>query len=306
MTLVPLLKGQYVPQVSHFMYDHLRTNPGSTGSTDMVNATFIGRKDFMNFPGAPETYLIEADAPFKLLGMQHGVGVCIYSDKLGFYNNIIPSINYAFRISMGDGSLGIGIQAGVIQSKLSPKWVMPDEGNTEADNYIPNGDADGMPLNLSAGLFYRNEDIYFGASVTSLNSPQISSQGENVNTTATYNLSRQYYVTAGYNMQLANPVYEIRPAVLLKSDLGVTDVDINLTLIYNKKIWGGVSYRTGSAVIGLVGFELMENLKVGISYDVATSALAKQSGGSFEVLLNYSFKLGVEKAPQKYKSIRFL
>jgi type IX secretion system PorP/SprF family membrane protein len=163
-----------------------------------------------------------------------------------------------------------------------------------------------MPLNLSAGLFYRNEDIYFGASVTSLNSPQISAPGQTANSSAKYNLSRQYYVTAGYNMQLANPVYEIKPAVLLKSDGSATDMDINLTLVYNKKIWGGVSYRTGSAVIGLFGLELMENLKVGLSYDVATSALAKESNGSFEVLLNYSFKLGVEKAPQKYKSIRFL
>jgi type IX secretion system PorP/SprF family membrane protein len=288
------------------MYDHLRTNPGSAGSTDMITATGIYRNQFIDFgEGAPKSFYFEVDAPFKLLGMQHGVGVTAYNDVIGFYNNTNPAITYALRINMGDGTLGIGIQAGVMQSKINPNWVFPN-GGSNTDEYIPTGDAEGMPLTLAAGLFYRKEDIYFGASVINLNNPTINSPGQNANQTATYNLSRQYYVTAGYNMQLSNPVYELKPAVLLKSDGVATDMDINLTLAYNKKFWGGVSYRTGSAIIGLVGLELIENLKVGISYDFATSALSKESSGTIEVLMSYSFKIGVEKAPQKYKSIRFL
>jgi type IX secretion system PorP/SprF family membrane protein len=305
ITMGSLLKGQYSPQVSHFMYDHLRTNPGSAGSTDMISATGIYRNQFIGFEGAPQSYFLEVDAPFKLLGAQHGVGVTIFNDVIGNNNDISPALSYALRISVGDGSLGIGIQAGVIQSKIKSNWVTPNDDVT-ADQYIPSGDADGTPLNLAAGLFYRNEDIYFGASVINLNSPKISAPSESINGTAEYNLSRQYYVTAGYNMQLSNPVYEIKPAVLLKSDGVATDMDLNLTLAYNKKIWGGVSYRTGSAIIGLIGLELIENLKVGFSYDFATSALSKESSGTIEVVMSYSFKIGVEKAPQKYKSIRFL
>jgi type IX secretion system PorP/SprF family membrane protein len=303
--VVVSLKGQYSPQVSHFMYDHLRTNPGSVGSTDVINATLIGRTEFQGFTGAPQNGFFEVDAPFKLLGMQHGIGFTFFQDKLGNNTNLNPALTYALQFKMGDGTLGIGIQAGLMQSSVKSDWITPGgEGNT--DKYIPNGAGEGMPLNLAFGLFYRKDDIYFGASVINLNSPTISSPSQNPNQTATYNIPRQFYVTAGYNMQLANPVYEFKPAILLKSDGVATDMDLNLTLVYNKKFWGGVSYRTGSAIIGMIGIELIENLKVGYSYDFATSALSKESSGSHEVVLNYTFKLGVEKAPQKYKSIRFL
>jgi hypothetical protein len=56
----------------------------------------------------------------------------------------------------------------------------------------------------------------------------------------------------------------------------------------------------------MLGLEIYEGLKVGFSYDVQTTAVVNQSQGSYEILLNYSFKIDTEKEPQKYKSIRFL
>jgi hypothetical protein len=76
--------------------------------------------------------------------------------------------------------------------------------------------------------------------------------------------------------------------------------------MYNKKFWAGVTYRVGSAVVGMIGMDIMNGVKVGYSYDFDTSALANFSKGSHEIMLGYSFTLGVEKTPQKYKSIRFL
>jgi hypothetical protein len=107
-------------------------------------------------------------------------------------------------------------------------------------------------------------------------------------------------------MQLSNPAWELRPAVLLKSDAVNTDMDLNLTCLYNKKFWGGVTYRTGEAVVVMAGLELFEGFKVGYAYDIQTSALINHTQGGHEILVNYCFKIGVEKAPQKYKSIRFL
>jgi hypothetical protein len=107
-------------------------------------------------------------------------------------------------------------------------------------------------------------------------------------------------------MQLPNPAWEIKPAVLLNSDARSTYLDLNLTCAYNKKIWAGVSYRSGTAIVGMLGLEIYEGLKVGFSYDVQTTAVVNQSQGSYEILLNYSFKIDTEKEPQKYKSIRFL
>ncbi len=76
--------------------------------------------------------------------------------------------------------------------------------------------------------------------------------------------------------------------------------------MYNKKFWAGVTYRVGSAVVGMIGLDILNGVKVGYSYDFDTSALSSSSNGSHEIMVGYSFKVGIEKIPQKYKSIRFL
>ena len=295
---------QQIPHVSHFMYDNLRINPGSAGSMDMVCITGIYRNQMVGFPGKPENFFFNAETPFNLFGAKHGVGISIYRDAIGFNSDIELQLGYAFRFNIGDGTLGIGINGAMIDKTLNNAEWTPTDANQ--DQYIPNGDAE-MTFTFGAGLFYRREDIYFGVSVLNINSPEVVTppSGGN-NNESKYNLNRHYYVTTGYNMQLSNPAWEIKPAVLLRSDGIATDMDFNLTVAYNKKFWGGVSYRTGGALIGMAGFQLFEGLKIGYSYDFSISSLTKHEQGSHEILLNYCFKIGVEKAPQKYKSIRYL
>jgi type IX secretion system PorP/SprF family membrane protein len=306
-----VLRAQFSPQVSHFMYDQLRTNPGSAGNTDMICANMIIRDQMHGFPGGPKTYLFSVDAPFKLFGVQHGVGLSGYQDVIGFYKNTDFAITYAFRWSLGNGLLGIGAQVGFVKNELDAngKWITSSGDAPAADDpNIPQTSPSKSKLNFAAGLFYKTEDIYFGISSIDINNPVMEAASTSGASGATYKINRQYYITAGYTMQMKNPVYELKPAVQLKSDGVATDMDVNLTLLYNKSIWGGVTYRTGEAVVGFLGLELTKlvpGLKVGVSYDFITNSLSHKTE-TYEILLNYSFKIGVEKAPQKYKSIRFL
>ena len=120
-------------------------------------------------------------------------------------------------------------------------------------------------------------------------------------------LARQYYLTAGYTMQMANPSLEFLPSIFVQSDTKVTKIDVNATLMYNKKFWGGVSYRVGSAVVGMVGLNILNGVKVGYSYDFDTSKLMNVTQRrSHEIMVGYDFRIGVDKIPQKYKSIRYL
>jgi type IX secretion system PorP/SprF family membrane protein len=123
---------------------------------------------------------------------------------------------------------------------------------------------------------------------------------------STDKLVRHYYLTAGYTLQMSNPAIELLPSMMLQSDLSSTKIDLNATVMYNKKFWAGVSYRVGAAVVGMIGIDILNGVKIGYSYDFDTSALDNFSKGSHEVMVGYNFTLGVEKTPQKYKSIRFL
>jgi len=78
-----------------------------------------------------------------------------------------------------------------------------------------------------------------GISTTHLNQARI--KYENVSP----NLVRHYYLTAGYNLQLPNPLFELMPYFILKSDGKANQIYLNTALRYNQWFWGGVSYRGG-------------------------------------------------------------
>jgi hypothetical protein len=75
---------------------------------------------------------------------------------------------------------------------------------------------------------------------------------------------------------------------------------------YNKKAWGGVSYRPGDALVGIIGIELFNGIRIGYAYDFPISDIRKSTSGSHEFLVNYCFNLSMGKSPMRYKSIRFL
>ena len=302
---------QQLPEVSYFIYNYARTNPGSLGSTDMVSITGIMKNSYLNFPGRPQDLYFNAEMPFNLFGAKHGVGISVLNDNIGFYNKLDAKIGYALRLNVGDGTLGIGISGSYLENKIKPNWVSAGAIDPATDPNIPQstGDNGVKGFGLSAGLFYRTEDIYFGVSVLNAYASKIDYSASSTTTggsNATETLRPHYYITSGYYLQLTNPAFELQPAINLYSDGTTVTFDLNTTLTYNKKIWGGVSYRAGSSVIGMVGLMIMDGLKVGYAYDFQTSAMNRYSTGSHELLLNYSFKIGTDKTPEKYKSIRYL
>lgn len=310
ITHVFSVNAQQLPEVSYYMYDHARTNPGSFGSKDMICATFISKQSMVGMPGAPRNFFLNGSVPFNLLGAKHGAGISIYSDKIGFYDDIDVRLGYAFRFKVGDGMLGVGINGGIRQKKIEANWQSNGSPiDPASDNNIPQGTVDANSFGFSAGLFYRAEEVYFGASVANVYASEIDYSKKATGTTglnAKEQLRPNYYATVGYSFQLTNPSYEIDPSVQFFSDGTSVTFDINGTVTYNKKVWFGVSYRAGAAAIGMAGLTIMDGLKVGYAYDFNTSALNKHSSGGHEVILNYCFKVGGPKVPQRYKSIRYL
>jgi type IX secretion system PorP/SprF family membrane protein len=155
---------------------------------------------------------------------------------------------------------------------------------------------------MGLGVFYRSENLFLGISTTHLNQARI--RYENVNSPPY--LVRHYYLTGGYNLQLANPLFEIMPSFVLSSDGKANQIYVNTTLRYNKRFWGGVSYRGNEAIVGLLAVELFNGVRIGYSYDFTISRIRRHSSGSHELTVGYCFDLSLDRTPQKYKSIRFL
>lgn len=306
-------------QVNQYWYDHIRVNPGSAGNKDMVCISGIlsDNQMFQGFPGGPRSVILNANAPFNLFGAKHGVGISIMQDAIGFFTDTKVSLSYAYRQPMGDGHLGIGIAGELQENKITPQWQGTEDYDPASDPAIPQTESNGMGFNLSTGIFYRSEDIYFGISAKNIFSPktiEYKTSGESTSSTIGTNgsdavllLTPHYTATAGYTLQMNNPSFEYTPSVFIKYEGGSPiSIDFNNLVTYNKKMWGGVTYRHKASVIGLFGLTIYEDMRLSYAYEFKTSAMAPFGGSVHELVLNYCFKLGVEKSPQKYRSIRYL
>lgn len=300
---VSIVSGQQDAVLSNYMFNTQTYNPGYSGMTGMITATALTRQQWVGFPGAPSTMIFNVNMPFSLFGLRSGAGLLVSADKYGFSNDIDFALSYSYLFQIGTGTLGAGISAGVLNKTISPEWYIPSgPGHTPpaGDPLIPENDESFVAMDISAGVYYQGLNYYAGFSVTHLNQPKIK-----YSETATY-VSREYFLTAGYYLQLPNPAFELIPSVFIVHDGAATQYLATGMVRYNKKIWGGVSYRISDAITGFAGIELYNGLKVGYGYDFPVSEIRKGTSGSHEFVVSYSFDLGLGKSTSKYRSIRFL
>ena len=201
--------------------------------------------------------------------------------------------------------MGIGVSLGVANKNINGEWSIPEDRfgiytQPDSDPAIPKGDVSQIALDAGFGLYLSSNQYYLGASVTHLNQAEIKFD-EN----ATTYLARHYYLSGGYNIKLPDPLFELRPSFLFKSDLAGWQLDVNTNVVFDERFWGGISYRVQDAVALLMGMEMANGLRFGYSFDLVTSALGRNGYGSHEIFVSYSVDLDKSRN-QKYKSIRFL
>jgi len=249
--------------------------------------------------------VFSAEAAINAFGSPGGIGLNIVSDELGFEKNTQINANYAYSKTLGIGKLGIGLSIGLFNKSINGEWEVPEDDfgiytQPSSDPAIPQGEVSQMALDAGFGLYLSSNQYYLGASVTHINQAAIKFS----DLASTY-LVRHYYLMGGYNIKLSDPLFELRPSFLFKSDLASWQLDLNANIVFNKRFWGGITYRVQDAIALLMGMEMENGLRFGYSFDLTTSALAHYGYGSHEIFVSYSLDLERNRN-QKYKSIRFL
>jgi len=294
---------QQDPQFTFNKLTLLTVNPGYAGHDGQITGTMLNRYQWDGIPGSPKTLVFSAGAATELFGLNSGVGINIVSDELGFQQNIAVTVDYAYRKKTRFGDLGIGTSLGFYNMAINAEWFIPESDYHQAvtdDEDIPPSESSQLAFDLGLGVYLKSKDYFLGVSATHINQASIL-LGE---TARTY-LARHYYLSGGYNITLSDPLFELQPAIYIKTDMAALQADFAIDLVYNKRFSGGINYRINDAVSILVGFEMNNGLRMGYAYDIITSAMAGSTGGSHELFLSYSIDLGKNRN-KKYKSIRYL
>lgn len=280
--------------VSQYMFNGLFLNPAYAGSHEYVTSTLLHRNQWVNFEGAPKTYMLSVDG--ALLNKKMGLGMVLTNDKIGSTTQTDIFGIYSYHLKLGPGKLSFGLKGGasyyLFKNDELTVWDTDDEVfSSNQSKWLPK---------MGSGVYYYDKKWYAGISISTLLAYQVDqSFGPDVNK-ATF-VKRHYYLNGGYVFTLTDKL-KLKPSTLLKFEPSAPfQADINLNLLYNEVFWIGASYRTGDAVTFMIEYQTNSRFRVGYAYDLTTSNVRKYTGGSHEILIGYDFV----KSSTKIKTPRY-
>ncbi len=286
-------QAQQEQQYTQFMYNKLSINPGYAGSKDATDITGIFRSQWLGLDGAPQTQLVSLNMP--LMNKRVGVGLNLVRHSISIYRRFSAEATYSYRIRMGRGTLGVGVQGSIrqISADYADERLSAVQG-LGLDSAIPDLAQNKIVGNFGAGLYYNTSKYYVGISA-----PRFLKNNIAFNDLGGV-LAREiphFSIMGGLLFEI-NENLDIQPQLLIKYvDHAPLDADVNATFIFKKLYMAGLTYRTGgSSVTGIgesidfmLGAHIVNNLFFGVSYDMTLSDIKDYNSGSVEGVLRYSF-----------------
>ena len=292
------LSAQQEMLTSQYMFNGLFINPAYAGSHPYAEATGLYRTQWTGFDGAPSTQTFGVEGPISNEIM--GLGLTFINDKIGDTRQTEVFANWSYHLFLdaaGKNRLSFGLRAGFADysSNLSETFVF-EEGDPVFMENINNA----FVPKFGAGVYFYSRKWYAGFSV-----PTIYAGDEkvrfNINDVGDRYFEPHSYLTAGYVFDLS-PDLQLKPSFLIRYlNNAPVQADINCNLLIKNTFWIGASYRTGDAVIGILEYNIGNDLRAGYAYDFTTTAIGNYSNGSHEFMLSYKFG----RDPIKTKSPRY-
>ena len=302
LSALSVVRAQYDSSFSHYWAMETSFNPAAAGKDPMLNVNGVYNMSMTGFENNPKTMYIAADMPFYALKSYHGVGAQIINDEIGLFSHKKLNIQYAYRFRMFGGMFSVGVQGGLLSENFDGSKVdLPEENSN--DEAFSKAEVTGTGFDLCAGLYYKHRNWYVGLSSLHLTAPTVE-LGE----TNELEVSRSYYFTAGYNIQLRNPFLMVQTSVLGRSD-GVAyrgDVTARLKYTHDKKVmYAGLSYSPTNSVTLLIGGHF-HGVMFGYGYEAYTGAIGL-GHGSHELFVGYQTDINLfKKGRNRHQSVRLL
>ncbi len=293
-------RAQYDPYFSHYFDMETSFNPAAAGKQSKINVTAAYAYNMAGFENNPQTAYAAADMPLYAMKTYHGVGLMFQNDKIGLFTHQKLAAQYALKFKLLGGQMSVGVQAGLLSESFDGSELDVEDSSDPA---FSTSEVNGNSLDLAVGLYYTHKQWYAGFSVQHVTAPLI-----NLGETNELQVDRTYYLTGGYNIKLRNPFLQVKPSVLVRTDMTSWRADITGRLVYThdeKMMYGGVAYSPTNSVTVLLGGNF-HGVTLGYSYEIYTSGISI-GNGSHELFVGYQHDINLfKKGRNLHKSVRIL
>jgi len=272
---------QQYPQFSQRMLDEIVFNPAIIGTKSIDRIMLHHRSQWVGFDGAPMTQIISYDGYFM---DNMGLGGFLMNDITGPTRRLSFNLGYAYQLKFEKVTLSIGLMGTVIQYGIDGNRVTLHE-SLDPSIYEGVSDRTWKP-DVSLGTYIYNDDFFAGIAVIQLFTSRVH-LFKNESFEAVIPLIQHFYLTSGYKFHL-DEEFDLQPSMLISGTVGSPiQIDFNMKLDYQKKIFGGLTYRYDDALVILLGMKIKQRFMLAYSYDIVISQLRKTNSGSHEIILSF-------------------
>lgn len=295
---------------SLFMYNKYDYIPAYAGLEGSLYITGNYRSQWQNLASNPVSQQVNAHVPLYFLSGAGGIKVQNHTQGAQRLSTMDVSYNYVLQGSWG--LLSAGAKAGLFQYRLDGSELRTPDGNYIDGNLEHNDPRLQEDINTSIGAAY-GLSVYFinnyfegGLSIEQL--PSYSTRlGD-----GSYEKSALLRFIGEVPIRLLNG-YELRPSVMIQSDLVQTQMDLAATVSYSGNIFGGLgvrgySSRSLDAVMCILGWRFDKQYSLAYCFDIGVSALRSVHQGTHEIQLNYDLnkKIGGGLPPKIIYNPRYM
>jgi len=291
----PLLNGwgQQAPLYSQYMLNGFLLNPAVAGSEGYSAVNITAREQWVGFMDGPGTYALSFQTrvmkkshisrsttvrrrtKLNSSGGKVGLGGYIFNHRNGAVERTGIKGTYAYHIRLANSQLSFGLSLVAYQYRLNEDKIRLEisEDNLwsgiHKSVFIPDADA---------GVYFNSRYFWAGFSVDQMFKSVLKFGDAGYDR---FVMERNYYLMGGYDFDLNRDLI-ISPTTLLKyAENGKFQADISGKLFYKQSYWGGLTYRTGQAIIVMAGVSV-DRLIFGYAFDIGLNSIMKHSFGTHE------------------------
>jgi type IX secretion system PorP/SprF family membrane protein len=297
---------QQVPMYSQYVMNGFLINPSYAGRDGYTTVNLTVREQWVGLSEAPNTYAASFQTrilkdsyiskstsvrrkqvrPSK--GGKVGLGGYFFNDKNGIIRRTGIQGVYAYHIQMGQtggypNNLSFGLALTAYQYALNTENLIYDLD----DPYLNTYDRSVFIPDFNFGASFTTSKYYIGFAMTQMlrGSLMLGNAGDNKN----FELGH-YFLSGGMKFPLI-PNWTLEPSALIKSSDALFksfQMDLTTRVYYKNDYWAGLSYRTGDAIILLLGLKY-DRFHFAYAFDFTLTDIRKQSFGSHEITLAVKF-----------------
>ena len=297
---------QQTPIYSQYVLNEFIINPAVAGTDGMTSISFTGRKQWLGWEYAPETYtasiatrILKSRSPFigkkksgahsirKGASGRIGLGASIIKDRNGAINKTSFNLTYAYHIPLYSSQLSFGITLLSNQFSIDADFAQLGDPDDPISSLI--GSSTYSP-DAAFGIDYSHSSFHAGISIFNLFQSPVKFGETSVNYRELKQLRHYYFLGTYRNTLRSSTKWEYEPAIIARGTENLQGIaEASIRFIYEQEYWFGMSFRTSGDIIALMGLKL-NRFYFGYSFDYGFSEISRLTYGSHEVIM--AIKLG--------------